>query len=95
MPESEALLVEIKNKIRSMREARTALEKEYGSVSVHMKDMKTELDSRDERITELEKELEMIKMAKSIGGEGKNLEARSKINEMVKEIDRCIAMLNS
>ncbi len=78
-----------------MREARTALEKEYGSVSVHMKDMKTELDSRDERITELEKELEMIKMAKSIGGEGKNLEARSKINEMVKEIDRCIAMLNS
>jgi len=53
------------------------------------------LQVRETRIKELEINNERIKLSGALLGEGENArEARKKITELVREIDRCVALLN-
>jgi predicted nucleic acid-binding Zn-ribbon protein len=53
------------------------------------------LQERDERIKELEIKYERIKLTGALLGEGENAnEAKRKITELVREIDKCVALLN-
>ena len=53
------------------------------------------LQERDTRIKELELKYERVKLTGALLGEGENaLEAKKKISELVREIDRCVALLN-
>jgi chromosome segregation ATPase len=57
--------------------------------------IKLKLQARDERIKELETKYERIKLTGALLGEGENAtEAKKKITELVREIDRCVALLN-
>jgi predicted nucleic acid-binding Zn-ribbon protein len=53
------------------------------------------LQERDVKLKELETKYERIKLSGALLGEGENgIEARRKITELVREIDRCVALLN-
>jgi predicted nucleic acid-binding Zn-ribbon protein len=53
------------------------------------------LQERNEKIKELELKYERIKLSGAFLGDGENgQEAKRKINELVREIDRCVALLN-
>jgi predicted nucleic acid-binding Zn-ribbon protein len=57
--------------------------------------LKVTLQDRDSRIKELELKYERVKLSGALLGEGENAqEAKRKINELVREIDRCVALLN-
>ena len=57
--------------------------------------LKAMLQEREEKIKELEIKYERIKLSGALLGEGENaLEAKKKITELVREIDRCVALLN-
>jgi len=57
--------------------------------------LKTTLHERDVKIKELEIKYERVKLSGALLGEGENgVEARRKITELVREIDRCVALLN-
>jgi len=57
--------------------------------------LKNELQEREGRIKELEIKYERVKLSGALLGEGENaLEAKRKITELVREIDRCVALLN-
>jgi len=57
--------------------------------------IKQKLQEKEERIKQLEIRYERIKLSGALMGEGENaMEARKKINELVREIDRCVALLN-
>ena len=50
---------------------------------------------RDEKIKELGTKYERVKISGALLGEGESaLEAKRKITELVREIDRCVALLN-
>jgi hypothetical protein len=53
------------------------------------------IGTQRKRIEELEEKNKVLTMAKSLSdtSEG-NLESKRKINELVREIDKCIALLN-
>jgi predicted nuclease with TOPRIM domain len=54
-----------------------------------------EIDEKKDRILNLEAELNKIKLAHALIGESDNKQdAKQKINKMVREIDKCIALLN-
>ena len=58
-------------------------------------DLRQALQERDSRIKELELKYERVKISGALLGEGENaLEAKKRINELVREIDRCVALLN-
>ena len=53
------------------------------------------LQERDMKIKELEIKYERIKVTGALLGEGKNAdEAKRKLNDLVREIDKCVALLN-
>lgn len=57
--------------------------------------LKGMLQDRDEKLKELEIKYERIRLSGALLGEGENaLEAKRRINELVREIDRCVALLN-
>lgn len=57
--------------------------------------LKSRLQEREDNIKELEIKYERIKLSGALLGEGENaLEAKKKITELVREIDRCVALLN-
>jgi chromosome segregation ATPase len=54
-----------------------------------------ELRNREEEMKELEKKYERIKLSGALLGDEENAsEAKRKINELVREIDKCIALLD-
>jgi chromosome segregation ATPase len=57
--------------------------------------IKNLLQERNGKIKELETKYERLKISGALVGEGENAaEARKKINELVREIDRCVALIN-
>ena len=53
------------------------------------------LNQRDEKIKELETNYDRVKLTGELLGEGENaVEAKKKITDLVREIDRCVALLN-
>jgi hypothetical protein len=58
-------------------------------------ELKVSLQDREHRINELEIKYERVKLSGALLGEGENAqEAKKKITELVREIDRCVALLN-
>jgi len=74
----------------------------YNGLRTKNKELKNENDTleryieeRDKKIKDLENKYERIKISGALMGEGKGaFEAKQKINELVREIDRCVALLN-
>jgi|SRR5512135_813859 predicted nucleic acid-binding Zn-ribbon protein len=57
--------------------------------------LKFALEKEKEKIVELEKKYERVKLTGALLGEdGNAVEAKRKITELVREIDRCVALLN-
>jgi chromosome segregation ATPase len=71
------------------------LKAEYEDLKTGNEALKRELQDGDTRLKELEIKYERIKLAGALLGEGENgAEAKKKITELVREIDRCVALLN-
>jgi chromosome segregation ATPase len=74
----------------------------YSSLKAEVTDLKngnevfkTMLQDRDEKIKELEIKYERVKLSGALLGDGGNApEAKKKITELVREIDKCVALLN-
>jgi|SRR5450759_4848928 len=57
--------------------------------------LKAMLQEREIKIKELEIKYERVKLSGALLGEGENAsEAKKKLTELVREIDRCVALLN-
>lgn len=58
--------------------------------------LRAQKKERDETIRTLDHKIGVLKTAGSVGGNPEDkAEIRQKVNEYIREIDRCIAMLNS
>jgi chromosome segregation ATPase len=76
--------------------------KKYNDQQTECSDLKNtnealqfKLQEQDATIKELEVKYERIKLSGALLGEGEHAsEARKKITELVREIDRCVALLN-
>lgn len=48
-----------------------------------------------ERMRSLEEELSCVRLAEGLAGDGRNRDrARARVNRLMREVDRCIALLN-
>lgn len=57
--------------------------------------LQTELDNVKRENKELNEELKRTKVANAISGSDDSYEAKMRINQLVREIDKCIALLNN
>ena len=58
--------------------------------------LKSDLNEKNNLIKSLEEKIKLLRITKSVSTQDdeKNKESRQKINEYVREIDKCIALLN-
>ena len=90
------LVVNIESKVNKIISLYNSLKKEKEEILEENKTLKSEVDYRDKDIKRLEEKIKLLRITKSVSAQDveKNKESRQKINEYVREIDKCIALLN-
>lgn len=89
------VIAEIRNHVNALLEERAALRSKLQQQEEKTRALREALEAKDARIAQLEESQKTLKLAKSLSGAGENTEAKLKINELVREIDKCIALLHT
>lgn len=91
----KAIIERLSNKINSLVAQYDDLKTKHLETLSEINDLSTELEHRSKTIKQLEEKIKILKLSTSIQTElGGNKAARKQINELVREIDKCIALLN-
>ncbi len=93
--EQTELLEGIKGKIETVKAMLQEQKGQNQDLNVQNEALQREVQEKQSRIDELEERNQKLSLVKGILAESENSdEARMKINRIVREIDKCIALLN-
>jgi len=93
--EQTELLEGIKGKIETVKAMLQEQKGQNQDLNVQNEALQREVRQKQSRIDELEERNQKLSLVKGILAESENSdEARMKINRIVREIDKCIALLN-
>jgi len=88
-------LIILNRKLDELLNRYSSLKSEISELKNGNEVLKAMLQERDEKIQELEIKYERVKLSGALLGDGGNApEAKKKITELVREIDKCVALLN-
>jgi predicted nucleic acid-binding Zn-ribbon protein len=88
-------LIVLNRKLDELINRYNSLKLEVDDLKRGNEDLKGMLQEREGKIKDLEIKYERVKLSGALLGEGENAhEAKRKITELVREIDKCVALLN-
>jgi len=93
----KATIERLHNKLESLLANYQHLKEELNTSSQRVDELSKKLEVQNETIQQLNEKNKVLKLSSSIqgdGDQGDNKAAKQKINELVREIDKCIALLN-
>tara|TARA_B100000925_G_scaffold276726_1_gene244072 strand:- start:229 stop:510 length:282 start_codon:yes stop_codon:yes gene_type:complete len=91
----KATIDRLHNKLESLVANYHHLKEELKISNQKVDVLSKQLDEQNQTIKQLNEKNKVLKLSSSIQGEqGDNKAAKQKINELVREIDKCIALLN-
>jgi len=91
----KATIQRLYSKMESLIAKYEAVNEQHKQSLIRIEDLLKELELREQAIKQLEDKNKILKLSTSIQSEqGDNKAARKNINELVREIDKCIALLN-
>ena len=94
MRKVEAIIATVEAKVHQLGEQKLKAEQELSSAREKLQRMEEKMAELKSQIADLEEKNRVIQVAQSLNsGEG-STDARKRINELVREIDKCIALLN-
>jgi regulator of replication initiation timing len=95
MEAMEDRLALIREKVEKLLQENARLKMENDRLSAERSDFQKTIDLQKNALAEAAETNKMIKLAKNLSLSGSDsFDVKIKINEMVKEIDRCIDLLN-
>ena len=95
MTENEAILNSLEDKIKTLISLYEQAKGEVKELSDQNLGLKESIVFKDTEIKDLQTKCEHLKLAKLLtSGSNDVHEAKLKVNRMVREIDKCIALLN-
>lgn len=93
--ESQITLRKLKGHIEQIISKYELALSENESLKGELERCRTELENKGDRIKELEKKVELMQLADAFKASSEDVkEAKRKIGRIVREIDKCISMLN-
>ena len=93
--EDRLLLNDLKTKLQQLFGAYKKLEQEKNKLQTDFEELHNKLKSLEHEKSEIGRENEQLKLAnRFLSGKDENGEAKQKINFLIREIDKCIALLN-
>jgi hypothetical protein len=88
-------LDQVLERTQKLVESSKALQELNGQLIIENQSLKVALETSENKRKDLEEKLRVLKLAKSLEGTSeKTLDIKQKINEFVREIDKCIVLLN-
>lgn len=88
-------LIILNRKLDELLANYSGLKTEIQNLKTANEELKAMLQERETKIKELEIKYEKVKLTGALLGEGENAgEAKRKLNDLVREIDKCVALLN-
>ncbi len=88
-------LDQVLDRTQKLVELSKALQEQNDLVNLENQSLKVALESSEIKRKEMEEKLRVVKLAKSLEGTSeKTLDIKQKINEFVREIDKCIVLLS-
>ncbi|MFT4969554.1 MAG: chromosome segregation ATPase [Chitinophagales bacterium] len=97
MSSSASRLIVIQKQVEKLLEKIALLKNEKNDLNSSNLALKKEIELEKTLFDNLNQKLQTLKLAKSISGDDKpqeTTELKRKINDYIKEIDRCITLLN-
>ena len=90
------LVENIEKKVSKLIQLYQSVQKEKEKILTENNKLESDLSDKDETIKRLEEKIKLLRITKSVSTQDdeRNKESRQKINEYVREIDKCIALLN-
>ena len=94
MGDLNTLLLGVEYKLKKLLEKYERCKKENHQLKNEIEEIRRINLDKNQSINKLKDELQKVKLAKSIDSEEGSSDAKLKINELVREIDKCIGLLN-
>ena len=90
------LVENIEKKVNKLIQLYQSAQKEKEETLTENNQLILDLSDKDKTINSLEEKIKLLRITKSVSTQDdeRNKESRQKINEYVREIDKCIALLN-
>jgi regulator of replication initiation timing len=90
-----ARLSEIRIKVENLLQENRLLKNENESMRDRIEGLERTVELQKNTLSELTEQNKLIKLAKNLNPEDSNTEEiKNKVNELIREIDRCIDLLN-
>ena len=93
MKDLSKLVGRLKGKTNLLAEKYELLTNKYQQLEIENDQLKKELNEKKEDLTEMTEKIKLLKISNSLNDESTR-DVKLKINEMVREIDKCIAQIN-
>ncbi|MBL4653520.1 MAG: hypothetical protein JKY53_11780 [Flavobacteriales bacterium] len=95
MAEAGKIVENLEVKINRLIDTHKTVAEEKNKLTEENNKLSQLVNQQKSEINQLNEKVKMIKLAKSIEGSGEDSsKLKLKINEVVREVDKCIAMLN-
>ena len=86
----------LEKKVKELVKRHAELKRRNTALETELTELRKTVDSQKEAIISLEEKNKIIKLAKSLADSNPDTAAmKYKINELVREIDKCIAQMNN
>jgi uncharacterized coiled-coil DUF342 family protein len=92
----QELIKQLLEKVKMLTEKYQQQVQKNNELEIQLAELKQKLTQQNETLKDLEERNKILKLAKSLNGNtDENISGiKLKINELVKEIDKCVALLN-
>ncbi len=89
------IISKLQGNIKLLQERHEQLKKDYQMMEDSKEKLKQEIIAKKNKISELEEKYKTLQLAKSFSDvHSDSHDARIRVNKIVREIDKCIALLN-
>ncbi len=95
MEDAKQLILNIEQKLLQINALRKEDKLVLRNLILKTGELQAIVNDQKKTIIELEDRIKILKITKSLEKGKENIDAKLKINEMLREIDKCIGMLNS
>jgi len=95
MGDVATLVSGIEYKVRKLTEQHHYLREQNEVFSSEIQKLKKSNEEQKTTINQLEEKIKVLKLAKALETKEGNIESKVKINEMLREIEKCIGLLNA
>jgi hypothetical protein len=95
MSDNQSQLVQLKLKVEKLINLHNRLVNENNQLKLVQNQLNEDLKNSQQQLLNLEEKNKLIKMAQAVSGNDQNTrDLKLKINEYIREIDKCLALIN-